>query len=322
MILNAFGGIGVSVAAHEFGTEVQDIGVMDDLLATRSLLGLPTPFIDAWDFDRIRELNPDVYWAYLPLPKGTKPRTLADRIRGGVWDDMDVLREMGDVGNALLPVSHVARYLPRAVVFEQEPNFRPLFEAIGDVFSAIGYSVWTGYLQAEQYGVPQLRPRSYLIARRDGEQAAPPLPTHSRYNHQEPYKTDDGLPLWRSAAEALGLPADLWFLSEHVCTPLSVPVRTLSPRSRDIQVIDSFNERPNARERLLYRDVVQAPVTDAPSRLLTQEEAAALMGFAPTSAKFSGNRKSAFTQITRATPPPVVRAVLSAVDAHAERVGA
>lgn len=318
MILNAFGGIGVTVAAQEFGTDTQDIGIMDDLQATRSLLGLPTPFIDAWDFDAIRELRPDVYWAYLPLPKGMKPGSLADRIHGGVWDDMDLLRAMGEAGNALVPVAHVARYMPRAVVFEQEPEFRPLFEAIGDVFRAIGYSVWTGYLQAEQYGVAQLRPRSYLIARRDGQTAYPPLATHARYNHQEPYKSDDGLPLWRSAAEVLNLPSDLWFLSEHVCTPLSVPVRTLSPRSRDLHIIDSFNERPNARERLLYRDVVQPPVTQAAARPITQEEAAALMGFSP-SAKFSGNRKSAFAQITRATPPPVVRAVLGSLDASAER---
>lgn len=317
MILNAFGGIGVSVAAAEFGTPTQEIGIMDDLQATRSLLGFSTPFLDAWDFDRIRDLDPDVYWAYLPLPKGMKPASLADRIHGGVWDDLDALRAMGEVGNALLPVSHVARYMPRAVVFEQEPEFRPLFEAIADVFRAIGYNVWTGHLQAEQYGVAQLRPRAYLLARRDGQHARPPKATHSRYNHQEPYKTDDGLPLWRSAAEILGLPADLWFLSEHVCTPLSVPVRTLSPRSRDLRIIDSFNERPNARERLLYRDVVQPPVTQAQSRFISQEEAAALMGFSP-SAKFSGNRKSAFAQITRATPPPVVRAVLGSLDARAE----
>jgi DNA (cytosine-5)-methyltransferase 1 len=315
VILNAFGGIGVTVAAKEYGSKTQDLGVMDDLLATRSLLGLSTPFVDIWDFDTVREFPTDLYWAYLPLPKGVKPAQLAERIHGGLWDDMAALRELEDVGDALLPVTHVARFLPRAAAFEQEPEYLPLFEAVADVFRAIGYSVWAGILHAEQYGVAQLRPRAYLLARRDGVEAKCPAPTHSRYNHQAPYRTDDSLPLWRSAADVLSLPPDLWFLSERVCTPLSVPIRTLTPRARDLVLIDSFNERPNARERLLYRDVVQTPVTQMQSRLISPEEAALLQGFTPTT-KFAGNRKSVFTQITRATPPPVVRAVLAALDAH------
>lgn len=316
MIVNAFGGIGVTVAAKEYGAVTQDLGVMDDLTATRSLLGFSTPFIDVWDFDTIRSFESDLYWAYLPIPKGVKPGQLAERIHGGLWDDMDALRELGDVGNALLPVTHVARYLPRAAAFEQEPEYLPLFEAIADVFRSIGYSVWVGILHAEQYGIAQLRPRAYLIARRDGVEAKCPKPTHSRYNHQAPYATDEGLPLWRSAAEVLGLPADLWFLSDRVCTPLSVPARTLSPRARDLLLIDSFNERPNARERLLYRDVVQPPVTQFTTRQVTPEEIAMLQGFLPSMTKFAGNRRSVFNQITRATPPPVVRAVLGELDAH------
>lgn len=322
MIVNAFGGIGVTVAAKEYGAATEDLGVMDDLTATRSLLGLSTPFSDVWDFDTIRNFNPDLYWAYLPIPKGVKPSQLAERIHGGLWDDMDALRALGDVGNALLPVTHVARFLPRAAAFEQEPEYLPLFEAIADVFRAIGYSVWVGILHAEQYGIAQLRPRAYLIARNDGKVAAPPKPTHSRYNHQAPYSTDDGLPLWRSAAEVLGLPSDLWFLSDRVCTPLSVPARTLTPRARDLVIIDSFNERPNARERLLYRDVVQPPATQYPNRQVTPEEIAMLQGFLPSMTRFAGNRRSVFEQITRATPPPVVRAVLAALDAQgmAERL--
>ena len=316
MIVNAFGGIGVTVAAKEYGAVTQDLGIMDDLTATRSLLGFSTPFIDVWDFDAIRGFNADLYWAYLPIPKSAKAGRLAERVHGGLWDDMDALRELGDVGNALLPITHVARYLPRAAAFEQEPEYLSLFEAIADVFRSIGYSVWVGILHAEQYGIAQLRPRAYLIARRDGVEAKCPKPTHSRYNHQAPYATDEGLPLWRSAAEVLGLPADLWFLSDRVCTPLSVPARTLSPRARDLLLIDSFNERPNARERLLYRDVVQPPVTQFTTRQVTPEEIAMLQGFLPSMTKFAGNRRSVFNQITRATPPPVVRAVLGELDAH------
>src|SRR5690606_21533323 len=72
-----------------------------------------------------------------------------------------------------------------------------------EVLRAEGYSVATGNLHAEQYGVPQTRKRAVLVARIDGE-AKLPTPTHSRYYNRSPEKLDDGVLPWVNMAEALG----------------------------------------------------------------------------------------------------------------------
>jgi DNA (cytosine-5)-methyltransferase 1 len=67
----------------------------------------------------------------------------------------------------------------------------------------LGYSVATGNLQAEQYGVPQTRKRAVLIASRDRE-AKLPTPTHSKYHTRTPNRLDPGVLPWISMAQALG----------------------------------------------------------------------------------------------------------------------
>lgn len=100
---------------------------------------------------------------------------------------------------------------PRWVACEQVPAVLPLWEAIGRVLSGWGYSVWTGLLDAERYGVPQTRKRAFLIARRDGP-AEPPVPTHTGYDWRQddggktpvPSLLGDDLAPWVSMADALG----------------------------------------------------------------------------------------------------------------------
>lgn len=107
----------------------------------------------------------------------------------------------------LTPLAHVYRDLPRYVVFEQVPPVLPVWERCAEEMRAWGYSVWTGNLQAEMYGVPQTRKRAILIAKRDPEldgEAAPPTPTHSRYYSRDPKRLDPGVLPWVSMAEALG----------------------------------------------------------------------------------------------------------------------
>lgn len=67
---------------------------------------------------------------------------------------------------------------PRWVACEQVPAVLPLWRAIGEVLEAWGYSTWSGILNAADYGVPQVRKRAILIARRDGLWAGPPAATH------------------------------------------------------------------------------------------------------------------------------------------------
>jgi DNA (cytosine-5)-methyltransferase 1 len=100
---------------------------------------------------------------------GRDPRAyLAGRIR----DPRSVL--------ALEPLRWGAKLRPTWMSWEQVPAVLPLWEACAEALRADGYSVWTGNVQAEQYGAPQTRKRALLIASRDHE-VNRPQPTHSRY---------------------------------------------------------------------------------------------------------------------------------------------
>lgn len=99
----------------------------------------------------------------------------------------------------------------RWLVLEQVPPVLPVWERMGKYLEQLGYSVATGNLQAEQYGVPQTRKRAILIARLDGE-ARMPVPTHSRYYPRDKGRLDPGVRKWVSMAEALGIddPDGIW----------------------------------------------------------------------------------------------------------------
>ncbi|MGW4954568.1 DNA cytosine methyltransferase [Streptomyces parvulus] len=91
-------------------------------------------------------------------------------------------RDFTDERTALVlePLRWVLGHEYDAIVLEQVPQVLPVWEAYADVLRAEGYSVATGILRTEQYGVPQTRRRAVLIARRVGE-AVLPAPTHRPY---------------------------------------------------------------------------------------------------------------------------------------------
>ena len=103
----------------------------------------------------------------------------------------------------LEPMRVIVAHRPRNVALEQVPPVLPVWERYAERLREQGYSVWTGLLHAEQYGVPQTRKRAVLIASLDRE-VAPPTPTHSRYYPRSPEKLDDGVAPWVSMAQALG----------------------------------------------------------------------------------------------------------------------
>lgn len=321
MILNAFGGVGISTAARRLDLGCADVELRDDIQATLNLLGMNMPTLDAWDFDALRDIKPDTMWAYPPFPKEEKPEAIARLMRERAWDDLDVLRELDGTGDALLSVTYAMRFLPRVAIFEQEPVWQPFFFELAPTLREVGYDVWEGFIHAEQFGVPQLRTRRYIIARRDGIPAAPPEPMFAQFDHQNPANLG-GLPRWRTPTEVLGLAPDLWLSSDEFASPVTVPTRTLTPLATNLRVLNAYDESITAQDRVQYRDFIVSPVIAVgettelaeavPTRPLTVEEAAALQGF-PPSVKFTGFRKSAFTDLTRATPPPVVEAVLKSV---------
>ncbi|MFJ4876566.1 DNA cytosine methyltransferase [Streptomyces sp. NPDC088745] len=91
---------------------------------------------------------------------------------------------------------------PQWVAMEEVPDVLPLWKQYASILRSWGFSVWTGILNAADYGVPQTRRRAILLASRT-RTAAPPPPTHAKV--AEPVSLfGPGRARWVSMAEALG----------------------------------------------------------------------------------------------------------------------
>jgi DNA (cytosine-5)-methyltransferase 1 len=208
-------GIGWSVACSQLGIIEHGVEIMPEAIATRSALGAVT--ID----QSIAELPDSVCAGYDLQIAGPPCQTFSAAGKGEGRKALDeVLRRVsvfattgqfirGGSGDprtwlVLEPLRLAVHGLPTFIVWEQVPSVLPVWITCGEVLKSMGYSVWTGYLYSEQYGVPQTRKRAFLIARRDGIQATPPVPTHSKYHNRTPERMDVGVLPWVSMAGALG----------------------------------------------------------------------------------------------------------------------
>lgn len=120
------------------------------------------------------------------------------------------LRARRDADMSLLvvePLRWVLALEPRFIALEQVPQVLALWSEMAQILGILGYSTWTGIMEAERYGVPQTRERAILIADREASVHLP-RPTHQRYVKGEAQRHDvsfDGEVLpWVSMAEALG----------------------------------------------------------------------------------------------------------------------
>lgn len=118
---------------------------------------------------------------------------------------VDLREKANDERSALClePLFWALTLNPEWISLEQVPLVLPLWEAIAAVLRARGYSVWTGVMYAEQFGVPQTRKRAILLASRVKDVTAP-IPTHSRFHSRTPAMLDPGVEKWVSMAEAVG----------------------------------------------------------------------------------------------------------------------
>lgn len=226
--LDDFAGTGWGVALQRLGIEEFGVELMPEAVATREKYGMRTIHRDIWDGLLGWEPTPrhDLYIASPPCQTFSVAGAGAGRaaldevmaaLHRGDWRDPTTLHTLATITDprtalVLTPLARVYANRPRFVLFEQVPPVLPVWEACADAMRGFGYSVWTGYVHAEQYGVPQTRKRAVLIARNDGIPAAPPRPTHSAYYPKDPTWLDAGVPRWRSMADALG-----WGMVERPC---------------------------------------------------------------------------------------------------------
>lgn len=233
-------------------------------------------------------------------------------------------RVFGDDRTALVlsPLHYAHAMRPEWIALEQVPTVLPVWEACAEDLRGIGYSVWTGNLQAEMYGVPQTRKRAFLLASR-AKGVAPPEPTHSRYYARTPERLDEGVKKWVSMAEALG-----WGLQGRP----SPTVTGGGTEAGGAEPIAKLNERWTNRPDWAWRrpsttivgtfkpEVVAAPGyrttvsrQNAPDSVrVTVQEAGVLQSF-PANYPWQGAKGKQFLQCGNAVPPLLAEAVLSAV---------
>lgn len=191
--LDVFAGHGVGVAMRNRGLEEHAVEIWQDAIDTRLANGLSEPvYRDAWDVRSADSLEFEGLWMSPPCQtfstagSGSGRKALQDVLalidRPEIWTSAERLREvavsLGDerTGLVLTPLTYAHRFTPRFIALEQVTPVLPVWEAFRKPLEEMGYSVWTGILDAADYGVPQNRKRAYLIARRDGEVAGPPEP--------------------------------------------------------------------------------------------------------------------------------------------------
>lgn len=166
---------------------------------------------------------------------------------------------------------------------------------------ALGYSVATGVLNAEQYGVPQTRRRAVLIASRV-KSVSLPEPTHAPFKP----KLDSGSHRWVSMYRALtdsglGMPMMFGSLRSNYGTGGDASkrgVRTI------YQPAPTVTRKYNRNKWLDWREHPVAAMTD--------EQAAVLQTF-PADYPWQGNKTEVQLQIGNAMPPLLAKAILQAV---------
>ena len=321
--LDLFAGSGVGVATRKLGIEEFGVEIWQPAIDSRAAAGFNTPYRDAWDVDAPERLGIefDILWASPPCQtfsvagKGAGRESLdavIGAIQAGRWADIESLRTLGDeVGDqrtalVIVPLTYTKRYRPTYVALEQVPTVLPVWEAYRAPLESLGYSVWIGHLNSEEYGVPQARKRAYLIARRDGIEAGPPTPMNAGYRGSH----DSALPVPVTMHEALG-----WGITDRphpgITSHLGV---TRSPTGTQ-QVYQSAIDR-GAFE---FKDV--APIASkvavngigsryAPNTINLNDRDGAIIAGYPEDFPFKGTKTQRHLQIGNSVPPPVAEAVL------------
>lgn len=324
---------GWSVACQRLGIHDDGVEIMREANETAALAGHQLAWTDVWEpvdttgFQGLIASPPCQTFSQAGKGAGRKAlddvlTLLPDVKHMSLLDLKGAARIIGDDRTALVlsPLWYALNMEPEWIAWEQVPTVGPVWEACAVELREAGYSVWTGNLQAEMYGVPQTRKRAFLMASLVKE-VAPPEPTHSRYYPHNPAKLDDGVKKWISLAEALG-----WGLQERP----SPTITGGGTETGGAEPIAKLNERWTNRPDWAWRrpsttivgtfkpEVVAAPGyrttvsrQNAPDSVrVTVQEAGVLQSF-PADYPWQGAKGKQFLQAGNAVPPLLAEAVLS-----------
>lgn len=251
--------------------------------------------------------------------------------RGGLEDQPLVHQAVHDLAHgrdtraALLPQCRDARSLlaaepmrwlydlrPEWVCLEEVPDVLPLFQQIAAVLREWGCSVWTGVVNAADYGVPQTRRRAILIASRVRTVTAP-APTHSEHGAAGLF--GDDLPRWITMAEALG-----WGYTDRPApTVTGGGTETGGPEPFGNSSRQAMRKAMSDRKHWAWRKpapTVSGTVGHVGGKQagghlnLSPEEGARLQTFRP-GYPFRGNKGQVALQIGNAVPPLLAAHVVS-----------
>lgn len=211
-------------------------------------------------------------------------------------------RESGSSGHLVSEVMRWAEVVqPEWIACEQVPQVIHIWQHYAWHLRRLGYSTWTGILNAADYGVPQERERAILLASRTIN-VAPPVPTHSEARRDTLFGPDRQP--WRTMAEALGLPAGCEYDSGQ---------NSRGPGGTTVRYVRSC-DRPagTVTGQTTGQWVIRSTRGDDVPRKLTLEQSAILQGF-PADYPWQGKVSERQQQVGNAVPPPLGAHLLGAV---------
>lgn len=210
-----------------------------------------------------------------------------------------------------VPLRWALELRPRWCAWEQVPPALEVWELAALHLRAVGYRVWTGILNAADFGVPQTRQRAFLLASLDGP-ALPPEPTHGRAPEPGLFGT---LAPWVTMGDAIdvdGHRAPAGDLRMDVPTPdlwVDSPATTVTGDPRISPRCSHHDGGPPQSAGAV--DLDDQATTDTPLRL-TLAQALTLQTF-PADYPVQGTKSEQFQQVGNAVPPRMAAAVLGAL---------